>query len=70
MAEKGTDDRYLIARLAHPHYILNSLLCLPLPILVSRIASLDRRTLLVLALGPLLLVGQLHGLKGFGDLGV
>ncbi|ORY41110.1 hypothetical protein BCR35DRAFT_311377 [Leucosporidium creatinivorum] len=68
MADKGTDDRYLIARLAHPHYILNSLLCLPVPILVAQIASLDRKTILLLALAPFLLIGQLHGFKGFGDL--
>lgn len=70
MVGKGTDNRYLIARLTHPHYILNTLLCLPLPILVTRIASLDRKTVLLLAFAPLLLVGQLHGVKGFGNLGM
>lgn len=55
-------------RLAHPHYVLNTLLSLVLPVLVSRV-KLDRNAVALLCLAPLVLVGQLHGIKGFGSLG-
>ncbi|KAM0786896.1 hypothetical protein ACM66B_002320 [Microbotryomycetes sp. NB124-2] len=59
--------RHVIGRLSHPHYAANTLLCLPIPVLLLTSVELDRRSSSLLALAPLLLVIQLHGINGFGE---
>ena len=61
-APASPDQRHLLARFAHPHYVLNSLLALPLPVLLSyhlwllnASTGLDRNTLLAILAAPSLM---------------
>jgi hypothetical protein len=59
---------HLRERLAHPHYFLNVLLSLPLPLLLLN-AGVDTNTALALVAAPVLLFGSLFTRGGFGDAG-
>ncbi|KAK4052794.1 hypothetical protein OIV83_002081 [Microbotryomycetes sp. JL201] len=57
-----------LRRLNHPHYIVNALLCFPMPILLLTAVELDQRSASFLASVPVLVLAHLHGIKGFREL--
>lgn len=60
------------SRLAHPHYILNALLCIWFPLLLlgaAPRATVDHTTLLALLAGPILLVTTVLTRSGLQDAG-